>query len=242
MKHPRGNLRLLDGIQSARLRKEKTVMLFGWAFLWLSDILPFAERFHVDIATAALIFAQVLNGTMPAMAGGGYPLAGEPVLVGERGPEIFVPDMPNFDRMIPRWLKHIDQPMKGAADWPPPSEIVGERGPEVFVPDRPGSVLPMSLGLEDIGDRLWELRQDRGHYVPEPASGERPPPMTVLPKGTPMQAEPYLSPADDSDYYKMLPRYGLRFNDAAWGTWLESRPESTNMEILDPRITWRPEK
>jgi hypothetical protein len=105
------------------------------------------------------------------------------------------------------WLKHIDQPMKGAADWPPPSEIVGERGPEVFIPDVPGTIAP---------------------------------PMKVSPAGTPMQADPYFSPADDSDYYKSLQRYGLRLNDAAWDAWLESRPESTNIEFWDPPITWRP--
>jgi hypothetical protein len=54
-------------------------------------------RLHVDIATAAMILAQVLaGGPMPqaAMAGGGQAHAGEPILVGERGPEVFVPSAP----------------------------------------------------------------------------------------------------------------------------------------------------
>jgi hypothetical protein len=50
-------------------------------------------RPHVGIATAAMILAQVLaGGPMPqtAIAGGGRAQAGEPIL-GERGPEVFVP-------------------------------------------------------------------------------------------------------------------------------------------------------
>ena len=51
-------------------------------------------RLNIDVATAAIILAQALNGAaMPqaAMAEGGKVQAGEPVLVGERGPEVFVP-------------------------------------------------------------------------------------------------------------------------------------------------------
>jgi hypothetical protein len=51
-------------------------------------------RFNVDIATAAMILAQVLDGgPMPqaAMAEGGKAKVGEPLLVGERGPEVIVP-------------------------------------------------------------------------------------------------------------------------------------------------------
>jgi hypothetical protein len=54
-------------------------------------------RPHVGIATAAMILAQVLaGGPMPqtAIAGGGRAQAGEPILVGERGPEVFVPSAP----------------------------------------------------------------------------------------------------------------------------------------------------
>jgi len=63
-------------------------------------------RLNVDLATAAMILALVLNGAaMPqaAMAEGGKVQAGEPVLVGERGPEVFVPGVPGS--VLPKW-KH----------------------------------------------------------------------------------------------------------------------------------------
>lgn len=55
-----------------------------------------AMRYGVDIATAALILAQMLAGApMPdaAMAEGGHAKRHEPIVVGERGPEVFVPDV-----------------------------------------------------------------------------------------------------------------------------------------------------
>jgi hypothetical protein len=61
------------------------------------EVQAIAMRFNVDIATAALILAQVLSGgPMPetALAGGGRVPAGAPVLLGERGPEVFVPSTP----------------------------------------------------------------------------------------------------------------------------------------------------
>jgi hypothetical protein len=49
---------------------------------------------------------QVLNGgpmAQAAMAEGGHVRAGEPVLVGEHGPEVFVPGVPGS--VLPKW-KH----------------------------------------------------------------------------------------------------------------------------------------
>lgn len=41
-------------------------------------------------------------GSIPAMADGGRPPVGEPVLVGERGPELFVPDQSGY--VVPNWV------------------------------------------------------------------------------------------------------------------------------------------
>jgi hypothetical protein len=52
-------------------------------------------RLNIDVATAAIILAQVLAGApMPqaAMAEGGHAKRDQPSVVGERGPEVFVPD------------------------------------------------------------------------------------------------------------------------------------------------------
>jgi hypothetical protein len=53
-------------------------------------------RYGVDIATAAIILAQILSDApMPeaAMAEGGHAQRHQPIVVGERGPEVFVPDV-----------------------------------------------------------------------------------------------------------------------------------------------------
>jgi hypothetical protein len=53
-----------------------------------------AMRFRVPRATAAMmLLAQMQGQPMPAMAQGGPADAGSPVLVGERGPEVFVPNL-----------------------------------------------------------------------------------------------------------------------------------------------------
>jgi len=49
-------------------------------------------RFGVTKAVAALMLAQQLH--LPAMAQGGHAKKHQPVVVGERGPEVFVPDVP----------------------------------------------------------------------------------------------------------------------------------------------------
>jgi hypothetical protein len=67
-----------------------------------------AMRLNVDLATAAMILALVLNGgLMPqkAMAEGGNAKAGEPILVGERGAEVIVPQKQSTTIPIPKW-KH----------------------------------------------------------------------------------------------------------------------------------------
>jgi hypothetical protein len=55
----------------------------------MAEISYFAERFGVPVVVAAAL----LLGLRP-MADGGRPYPAEPVIVGERGPEVFVPDRP----------------------------------------------------------------------------------------------------------------------------------------------------
>jgi hypothetical protein len=122
---------------------------------WLPQVV--AMRFNVDIVTAAMIWAQVLaGGPMPqaAMAEDGHAKRHQPIVVGERGPEVLVPDV-----------------------------------------------------------------------VPA-----QPPPMTVLPQGTPMKGDPRLVPASPTDYYDALERNRLRLNEGAWDSWLANAPMSENIE------------
>jgi hypothetical protein len=53
----------------------------------------FAAANHIDNQTAAIILAKQQT-PLRQMAGGGRPHKGEPVIVGEKGPEVFVPDQP----------------------------------------------------------------------------------------------------------------------------------------------------
>jgi hypothetical protein len=126
----------------------------------------FAAANHVDKQTAAIMLAKQTQQPFRQMAGGGRPRAGEPVIVGEEGPEVFVPDMP-------------------------------------------------------------------GTIVPNPPS-----PMRVY---TPAEKE-MLAERErrSSDIYGVLAGNGLQLNPAAWDAWLESRPESENIEdwrflLSDPR-------
>jgi hypothetical protein len=55
-----------------------------------------AQMYGVNLSTA-LMLLQIMQQTgqaIPAMQYGGSPQAGQPVLVGERGPEVFTPDVP----------------------------------------------------------------------------------------------------------------------------------------------------
>ena len=70
-----------------------------------------ASAYHVDRQTAAIILAQQQQ-PMRQMAGGGRPKAGEPVVVGEQGPEVFVPDqsgtvVPNAEGLA-EWGRRIN--------------------------------------------------------------------------------------------------------------------------------------
>jgi hypothetical protein len=96
------------------------------------------------------------------------------------------------------------------AGWPMPQAAMAgggraqageQRGPEVFVPDVSGTVVPA-----------------------------QPLPMTVLPRGAPMKADPRLVPASATDYYDALERNRLRLNEGAWDRWLANAPISENIE------------
>lgn len=82
------------------------------------------------------------QGGAAGRASGGPVTRGDPYVVGERGPELFVPDAPG--RIIPN---HIFQPPGRASGGPVSagmSYVVGERGAEMFVPSsaptRPNNV------------------------------------------------------------------------------------------------------
>jgi hypothetical protein len=60
------------------------------------QVLKIASMYGVDLATALTILQTMLatGQPIPAMQYGGSPQAGQSVLVGERGPEVFTPDVP----------------------------------------------------------------------------------------------------------------------------------------------------
>jgi hypothetical protein len=128
-----------------------------------------AMRLNVDLATAAMILALVLNGgLMPqaAMAGDSKVKKGEPVLVGESGPEVFVPGVPGT--VFPKW-KH------GTGDRQ--QEDAGYSLAHVVKPqawDRWLADLPESKNVEDWrtptqkaeDNQLWRLSWDPTYENP----------------------------------------------------------------------------
>jgi len=126
-------------------------------------------RLNVDLATAAMILALVLNGgPMPqaAMAEGGKVKKGEPVLVGERWPEVFVPGVPGS--AFPKWKHgHIDRGQES------PGGTLGHLvKPQAW--DRWLADLPESKNIEDWrtpvqkaeDNQLWRVTWDPTYETP----------------------------------------------------------------------------
>jgi hypothetical protein len=171
----------------------------------LVEIQQIAMRFNVDLATAALIFAQVLaGGPMPeaAMAGGGHARAGEPVLVGERGPEVFVPSVPGT--VIPDWVKQ-KQWEYAARQAQPTGELNG------LVPT--DAQLARSLALRD---------QPGAYYEPwQPWQRD------VVSKDWPTDfINAQLGDAHKGGVHALSPFV----QPEGWDRWLASAPESQNIE------------
>ena len=91
---------------------------------------------------------------LPFFAEGGRPKPGKPAIVGEKGPELFIPDsagtvIPNdiSKQLISFGLKglpkSVDLPFFAEGGRPKPGKpaIVGEKGPELFIPDSAGTVI-----------------------------------------------------------------------------------------------------
>jgi len=113
-------------------------------------------RLNIQVARAAIILAQILGGApmlQAAMAEGGRAQAGEPILVGESGPEVFVPSTPGT--VVPQ--TYLD-----------PAQAMPEISPRVDAWDRWLADLPESRNVEDwraaadkaIDDERWRLSWD----------------------------------------------------------------------------------
>jgi hypothetical protein len=198
------------------------------------EVEQIAMRFRVPRAPAAMmLLAQMTAQPMTARAQGGDAPAGSPVVVGERGPEVFVPQTPGTVVPLPRSrppymrlprgimgedqqapMTPEDRQMMGL--WPR-SEVPSDtqwlkEHPWWGASPVPGS-LGVSLGYNDIpppghgGPWKWNygILFPGADYTPE----ERSAPWTGSP-----------------DMMAKLVRPG------PWDEWLESRPESTNVEDL----------
>jgi hypothetical protein len=139
-------------------------------------------RLNKGVATAAIIFAQALSGPpMPkaAMAQGGRPQAGEPVLVGESGPEVFVPSKPGV--VVPSY-------QKPGSDFGVYRELPGQEmpaiSPRVEAWDRWLAIAPMSENIEDRrGDDQTDLDEIRWRkwYGPKKQLKQFPPAQSTAP-------------------------------------------------------------
>jgi hypothetical protein len=131
-------------------------------------------RLNIEVATAAIILAQILGGALmlqAVMAGGGYARAGEPVLVGERGPEVFAPT--TAGTVVPQY----GEPNFGLARELPGQEMPAiSPQPEAW--DRWLADRPLSENIEDRrGDDQTDLDEIRWQkwYGPKKALKQFPP-------------------------------------------------------------------
>jgi hypothetical protein len=145
-------------------------------------VMPFeveqiAMRLRVPRATAAMmLLAQMQGEPMPAMAQGGNPEPGSPVLVGEHGPEVFVRNVPGT--IVPGPLARYGG-LSGDFTSRPPSlghqlgiesvPLPGRGGPWSWERDDP--VVPDPHSYEE--DELWKLKAGETHaqrpsYLPPP--------------------------------------------------------------------------
>jgi hypothetical protein len=147
------------------------------------EVEQIAMRFCVSRATAAMmLLAQMSAQPMPAMAQGGQPEPGSPVIVGEHGPEVFVPNMP-------------------------------------------GTIVPIPRAHPLYGGPNSGLHVDLGHFdIPPPGHGGP----WEWQYGTLFPGAEY-TPEERSYNYPYGPR-STHVDPAAWDPWLESRPESANIE------------
>lgn len=141
-----------------------------------------------------------ITGLLPFAAKGGRPHPGQPTVVGEEGPETFVPDFPGLPpqkigvrgpevirpnhpgTVVPNPAT-VERGIRGYAfgGMPTPGQpaMVGERGPETFVPHNPASP-PMTVGAQ--GPQIMTPSQP-GTVMPNPSTLLNQPPMTMPNRG-----------------------------------------------------------
>jgi hypothetical protein len=93
-----------------------------------NEIAQIAAAYGVDIDTAATIFLAQ-HGQIASRQYGGPLDAGQPSLVGEQGPEMFVPNQPGTVVPLPSWLR---PPFPSQVQ--PPTNLPGSLAPMLPVP------------------------------------------------------------------------------------------------------------
>ena len=94
-------------------------------------------------------------GSLFGFAEGGPVQSRRPIIVGEKGPEWFVPNDPGYiipNHLIPRALGGSVSPGQGY--------MVGESGPETFVPNVPGAIMPSGGGSNNPTKLEWTIHVD----------------------------------------------------------------------------------
>jgi hypothetical protein len=104
---------------------------------------------NVITAPLASSIGNFINAGLGFLAKGGPAKAGSPYIVGEQGPELFVPGIsgtvvPNskIARIMASMSGSLDFLAKGGPAKAGSPYIVGEQGPELFVPGSSGTVIP----------------------------------------------------------------------------------------------------
>jgi len=130
-------------------------------------------RLNIDVATAAIILAQILGGApmlQAAMAEGGRAQAGEPVLVGERGPEVFVPSVPGT--VVPQYAEPDFGAVAPGQEWLARAQRQPTLSPNVEAWDRWLANAPESENIEDRrgpdATDMDENRWRRAHEAKKP--------------------------------------------------------------------------
>jgi hypothetical protein len=172
-----------------------------------NEIAQIAAAYGVDIDTAATIF-MAQHGQIASRQFGGPLYAGQPSLVGESGPEMFVPNQPGTVVPLPR------QDPRPYSDYMRYSENYRQQPrATVTIPqvqNLPGSLAPMLPIPSDEAIRYWTNPAFRTHALPTDLEF--------------WQQTPYVPIPD------LVDEGTLRFHPEAWNEWLLRQPRSKRVE------------
>jgi hypothetical protein len=187
-----------------------------------NEVAQIAAAYGVDIDTAATIFLAQ-HGQIASRQYGGPLYAGQPSLVGERGPEMFVPSQPGTVVPLPMAdPRRIDPRMRDFANAMINLRGYGSTADQDISPSTnlPGSLAPMLPVPSDQQIRRWT------HPPLEPW---RSPDLKDY-----LGGPEHYATNQAEDFYPTSQLPNLRINPTAWERFLREQTPSTRIEYREP--------